>query len=71
MAETPKLTKEQAAIVGAFTGTLAGDFSDFHEYAERKMGRPIWTHQFPSIAKDLKEAARPDFMAICATEADQ
>lgn len=60
-----KLTKEQAAIIGAYTGVLAGPFSDMAEYAERKLGRPIWTHQYPAIAAELKAAAKEDFLAIC------
>lgn len=60
-----KLTKEQAAILGAFTGIACGPFSDIHEYCERIMGHPIFTHQFPALAEKIKEAAREDFLAIC------
>ncbi|MFI3902623.1 hypothetical protein [Ochrobactrum sp. S1502_03] len=42
----PKLTKEQAAIVGAYTGIAAGPFDAIHEYAEKVMGHPVWSHQF-------------------------
>ena len=42
-----RLTKEQAAIIGAYTGFLAGPFGDMHEYIEKIMGRPIWTHDSP------------------------
>ena len=64
-----KLTKEQAAVIGAFTGYAVGPFSDIHEYAERKLGRSIWTHQFAdkAISEELKEAAREDFVAIAYT----
>ena len=58
------LTKREAAAVSAYTGILIGSFADMHEYAEEVMGRPIWTHQFPRIADELKEAARADFMSI-------
>ncbi len=63
----PRLTKEQAAIIGAFTGIACGPFSDLHGYAERVLGRPIWTHQFANKAlmAELKEAARDDFIALC------
>tara|TARA_Y100001973_G_scaffold8212_1_gene11286 strand:+ start:72 stop:284 length:213 start_codon:yes stop_codon:yes gene_type:complete len=63
-----KLTPEQAAVIGAFTGILAGPFSDLHAYAEKKLGRPIWTHEFGSegVASELKEAAREDFLAMVA-----
>jgi hypothetical protein len=65
-----RLTKEQAAIIGAYTGITAGPFSDVHEYAEKLFDRPIWTHQFADeeISKKLRELAKPDFLAICYEE---
>lgn len=61
-----RLTKQQAAIIGAYTGITCGPFSDVHEYAEKKFHRPIWTHQFanPEIIKELRELARDDFMQL-------
>jgi len=65
-----RLTKEQASIIGAFTGITASDFGVIHEYAERKLGRPIWTHQFADkdLMAELKEAARDDFLSIVYKE---
>lgn len=62
-----KLTKEQAAIVGAFTGITASNFSIIHEYAEEKLGRAIFTHEFATkeLAEELKNASKSDFLAIC------
>jgi len=62
-----RLTKEQAAIIGAYTGVTAGSFGDIHEYAERILGRRIFTHEFASeaLAQKLKEATKDDFLAIC------
>lgn len=64
----PKLTKEQAAIVGAYTGFAAGPFDAIHEYASKKMGRPVWSHEFSDKAfcEKLREASKSDFLAICA-----
>ena len=62
------MTKREAAIVTMFTGILIGDFSDAHAYAEEIMGRPIWTHQFPSLMAEIKEKAKPDFLAIQITD---
>lgn len=61
-----KLTKEQAAVIGAYTGFCAGPFADIHEYAERKLGRPLWTHQFADekLTAELREAAKADFIAM-------
>ena len=67
---TPRLTKEQAAIISAFTGISCGPFSDIHGYAERVLGRPIWMHQFADkeLWAELREAASDDFIAIAYEE---
>lgn len=61
-----RLTKEQAAIVGAYTGVSIGPFSDIHEYAEKKLGRPIFTHEFAwaGVWEELKAACKEDFLSI-------
>lgn len=66
MTDVPKLTRDQAAIVGAYTGFLIGPFSDMHGYAERVLGRPIFTHQFADaeLMEALKNAAMDDFVAL-------
>ena len=63
-----KLTREQAAIIGAYTGFAAGPFSDVQRYAEKVLGRPVWTHEFASerLADKLREATKADFLAIAA-----
>lgn len=58
------MTKREAAIVSAYTGYLIGEFSDFHAYAEEIIGRPIFVHELSSIAENLKENSRKDFMSI-------
>lgn len=58
------MTKREATIVSAYTGYLIGEFSDFHSYAEEIMERPIFTHEFPDIAYELKEKSKKDFMSI-------
>ena len=62
-----RLSKEQAAIIGAYTGYLAGRFSDMHEYIEKVMGRPVWTHEMASkeFSNQLREASKRDFLSIC------
>ena len=66
-----RLTKRQAAIIGAYTGYLAGPFSDMHEYVEEIMGRPVWAHEMGSeaVAEEIREKAKADFQAICALKA--
>lgn len=66
------LSHEDAVIVSAYTGVLACKFSDMHEYVEKKMGRPVWTHEFASASfmDELRDACRDDFLAILPKEAD-
>lgn len=62
-----QLTKEQALIITAYTGVMSCPFSDFHEFAEKKLGRPIWTHEMGSeeFWKEIKEAIKEDSLSIC------
>lgn len=60
-----QLTKEQAAIIGLYTGVTCGPFEDIHELAEKLMDRPVWTHEFPGLREELKERAKPLFLGIC------
>ncbi len=61
-----RLTKEQAAIIGVYTGVLVGDFSDMHEYIEKIMKRPVFTHELADklLVAEIKKAAKPDLMNI-------
>lgn len=65
-----KLTRDQAAIVGAYTGVLCGPFSDLHEYIEKVMGRPVLTHEMgdKQTMEQIKEAAKADFLDLCADQ---
>ena len=62
-----RLTKEQAAIIGAYTGFTAGSFGDIQEYASKKFGYSMFTHEFASkeVAEKLRELAKEDFLSIC------
>lgn len=62
-----KLTKEQAAIIGLFTGISCGPFGDIHELAEKLYGKPIFTHQFANeeFFNELKKLVKPMFLEIC------
>ena len=65
----PKLTREQAAIIGVFTGISCGPFSDVHKKAEELLGRPVLTHEMgnKAIWEDLQQKVKPEFLAICYT----
>lgn len=62
-----RLTKRQAAIIGLYTGVTCGPFADIHEYAEKLISRPIFTHEFATtkFVEMMKEKAKADFLAIC------
>lgn len=65
---TQKLTRDQAAIIGLYTGILCGPFEDMQAKAEQLMGRGVWTHEFAdkeSVAV-MKERVKPEFVALCA-----
>jgi hypothetical protein len=60
------MTKYEAAVVSAYTGMMLGSFSDFHEFVEMILARPVWTHEFASkeLSKEIKEKAKPYFVAL-------
>lgn len=61
-----KLSEAQCVVLTGFTGVLFGKFSTFHADAEKRLGRPIWTHEFATaeMKAELKETYRQDFMAL-------
>ena len=65
-----RLTKRQAAIIGAYTGVTCGPFADIHAYAEHLLGDEIQTMTFAGreFAALLKEKAKSDFLSICHEE---
>lgn len=64
------LTKEQAAIIGVYTGISCGPFSDVHEKFEQLLGRPVWTHEMADkeIWNLAKEKVKDEFLALCFKE---
>lgn len=66
-----RLTKEQAIVLTGFTGRLCCRFSDFHEDAEKRLGRPIYTHEFAdkAMSKTLEELYRVDFKKLIGADA--
>ena len=60
------MSKDEAAVIMAFTGVMLGKFSHFHAYAEKIIGRPIFTHEFGSklMSEEIKKAAKDDFLKI-------
>ena len=68
------MTKHEAAVVMAVTGTtlLSGaDFDIFQKYCEKLLGRPIWTHELPVLADQIKDKAMQDLREICMHLSDE
>ena len=62
------MTKQECAIVEAYTGVcmLTGDDRYiFYKYIAEIMGRPVFTHEIPLLAEEIKEKAKPDFVRLC------
>jgi hypothetical protein len=61
------VTKREAAILGAYTGILFGEFRDMHAYVEEKLKRSVFTHEFGDkvTVALIKDECHSDFMAIC------
>jgi len=61
-----QLTKEQAIILTGFTGIMMLNFGEFHEAVEKRLGHPVFTHQFGSqdFMDMLKELYREDFIKL-------
>lgn len=67
------MTDREKAIVMAYTGVtmLSGEkFQIFHEYIEKILGRPVWTHELAIelVWNEIKEKSKDDFLEICKTE---
>ena len=62
------MTKHEAVVIETYTGIvmLTGDDRKYaYEYAEKLLGFPIFTHEFPEYADKLKELSKRDFVEIC------
>jgi len=57
-----KLTMEQAVVVSAYTGFLVCPFDKMHAEIEKRLGRPVWTHEM-GCKKFMDEQIRPAFKA--------
>lgn len=62
------MTVEECAIVEAYTGIvmLAGDRRKYsYEYVSKLIGRPVFTHEFFTLADTIKELSKEDFFSLC------
>jgi hypothetical protein len=65
-----KLTKDQAIVITGFTGVTACQFVDFHGDVEKRLGHPVFSHQFgdEKFSEMIKELYRMDFLAMAGGE---
>ena len=65
-----KLTKEQAVIISGYMGIACCNFGYIHEDIEKRLGRPVYTHEFASeeMFKKIKELYEEDFINLCYEE---
>lgn len=62
-----KLTKEQAIVISAYTGITCCDFGLLHKDVEKRIGSPVFTHQFADrdFVEKIKDIYREDFISMC------
>jgi hypothetical protein len=65
--ETKRLTKDQAAIIGAYTGIMCGPFEELHKKIEEIAGRPVFTHEMGDVGfmTEIRKLAKDEFLSIC------
>jgi hypothetical protein len=61
-----KLTKQQAIIITGYTGITACKFDVFHEDVERRLNKPVFSHQFadPEFMDAVRDVYQKDFMEM-------
>lgn len=61
-----ELTKKQGIILTGFTGMMLCKMDDFHKDVEKRLGRPIFTHEFGDrmLKLRIKETYRKDFESL-------
>lgn len=61
------MTKKERLIVTAYTGVMMVEESEFYDYLEQVMGRPILAKELSSedFANSVVEAVKDDFMKLC------
>lgn len=63
------MTKHECAVIMAYTGTamLKGDgLSYFYSYLSGIVGRPVYTHEIPSVVDHYRNTViKDDFVSLC------
>ena len=61
------MTKRERLIVSAYTGILMVEWSEFLDFAEEKLGRPVLAKETDTeeFAEALIKSVEDDFMKLC------
>ncbi len=62
------MTDREKVIVTAYTGIamVTGEkLYLFYEYIYKLMGRPVYSHELPLLADEIKERSKNDFIKLC------
>ena len=62
------MTKRECVIVTAYTGIAmvkGHDLYLFYQYLAELFDRPVYTHEIPFLAEEIKRRSMPDFLALC------
>lgn len=69
------MNEREKAIVTAYTGiSMLQDegLGAFYKYIDELFGRPVYTHEIPILADEIKKRSHDDFIALCRrTEPEQ
>jgi len=60
------MTKYEGAVISAYTGVLIGCPKEFHKYAEIKLKRSFYMHEFKKkeVKKELREKSFNNFIDL-------
>lgn len=61
------MTKYEKLVISAYTGVLMVNFEELHEFIEKKLGHPVWSHEFadPNFNEELQKIFKDEFLRIC------
>jgi hypothetical protein len=66
-----RLDLDQAVVIGAYTGITCCNFADLHAEIEKRLGRPVLTHELASkelCENEIKPAFKDDFLSLCYSD---
>ena len=59
-----RMTKRESAIVSAYTGYFIGELVELYKYLSELIGRPVYTHEIPSISDKYHSRIRQDWVMM-------